>query len=384
MKILHVTQSLDPSWGGIARVVPMLAERLAAAGDRCRIAVLQGGRFGSPQATPGVEVLAFNARPKSRLGRSREFDWRIASLVEDADVVHLHGLWAGQNWSAGRAARRIGRPLVITPHSMMMPWAWRRSWWKKRPAGWLFEHENLRTAACLHALADAEAAHMRALGFNLKIEVIPNGLEMREFEALPASDGLEARFPETRGRKWVLFLGRIAEQKGIIPAMQACFDILSAGDGWQLVIAGPDEFGLQKAATAAVARKGLNDRVTFTGMLSRQEVLAALGRSAMLLQPSLSEGLSMSILEALAAGLPVLVSGACNMPEIEEQGAGRVAEPRRRAIGSALKEMVKLTEAERRAMGKRGRELARKRFDWSVLIPRYRQMYYRAADRVGA
>ncbi len=116
----------------------MLASRLAAAGDTCRIAVLDGGRFGKAQGVEGVEVLGFEPHPTCRLGRSKAFDRRIGDLVREADVVHLHGLWSGQNWSAGKAARKQGTPLVMTPHSMMMPWAWRRSAWKKRPIGWLF------------------------------------------------------------------------------------------------------------------------------------------------------------------------------------------------------------------------------------------------------
>ncbi|MFQ5430593.1 MAG: glycosyltransferase [Phycisphaerae bacterium] len=375
MRILHITQSLDPNWGGIARVLPMLAAELAAAGDTCRMAVLRGGRFGTPCEPTGVEVLAFAAEKAGGLGRSAGFDREIDDLVRDADVVHLHGLWAGQNWSAGRAARRQRRPLIITAHNMMMPWAWRRSWWKKRPIGWLFEHRNLRKAACLHALAEGEAAAMRELGFNPNIEVIPNGLHPAEFETPPSAEALERRFPECRGRRWVLILGRIAEQKGIVPAMQACFDVLSAGGDWHLVVAGPDEFGLRPMLEAAVHRKGLADRVTFAGMLSREEVAAALGRASVLLQPSLSEGLSLSILEAMAAGLPVLISDACNMPEVGACDAGRIVEPNRRHIAPALRELVGLTDEQRREMGARGRDLVRAQFDWAVLIPRYRQMY---------
>jgi glycosyltransferase involved in cell wall biosynthesis len=117
------------------------------------------------------------------------------------------------------------------------------------------------------------------------------------------------------------------------------------------------------------------DRVTFTGTLNRQEVLACLGRSSILLQPSLSEGLSMTIIEALAARLPVLISNACNMPEVAEHRAGYVVEPQRRSIAGALRELISLPDEERRAMGDRGRELVEVRFDWTRLIPKYRQMY---------
>lgn len=378
--ILHVVQSLDPAWGGIARVLPELAAELSAAGAPCRIATLCGDRFGTPPKVPGVEVLPFAANPGSRLGKSGEFCRQVAALVGEADVVHLHGLWTAQNQAVGAAARRLGKPYIMTPHSMMMPWAWRRSWWKKRPIGWLFEHRNLRRAACLHALAEGEAEHMRALGFNDCIVVIPNGLRVRDYADLPSADELITRRPEMRDRRWLLFLGRIHPQKGIVPMLRACFDLLAAASDWHLVIAGPDEVGMQSMLEAAIARKGLSDRVTFTGMLSRKDVLACLGRATLLIQPSMSEGLSLSILEGLAAGLPMLISTECNLPEVAHRGAGLVVPPTRSEIARGLRRLIPLSDAERAEMGRRGRELAAERFDWAGLIPRYRRMY---AEAVG-
>ncbi|RIK65228.1 MAG: hypothetical protein DCC65_12945 [Planctomycetota bacterium] len=379
MKILHVVQSLSPEWGGIARVVPMLASGLCSAGDNCRIATLSGGRYGSPPHVSGVEVLTFAAPDSSRLGRSSDFARRIGDLVRDADVVHLHGLWTGQNWATGKAARRAGRPYIMTPHSMMMPWAWKRSRWKKLPAGLLFEHANLRRAACLHALADGEAEHMRRLGFNDRITVIPNGLHVAEYDRLPAADGLEARYPQWKGHKLLVMIGRISPQKGIVPGMQACFDNFPVAKDWHLVVAGPDEFGIRRMLEAAITRKGMTERVTFTGMLAPEEVRALLGRASLLIQPSLSEGLSMSILEALAAGVPVLISDACNMPEVQSAGAGRVVAPLRAAVAKALREIVSAGEEALREMGRRARALAREKYDWAALLPKYREMYERVA-----
>lgn len=375
MKILHTIQSLDPAWGGIAAVLPELAANLVRAGYECRIATLAGGRYGNPPPIDGVDVRSFTAPDRSALGRSRDFDACIGDLVREADVVHVHGLWTGQNRSTGSAARKIGRPYVVTPHSMMMPWAWGRSRWKKLLAGWAFEHRNLRRAALLHALADGEADHVRALGFNDRIVVIPNGLDVSSFDDPPAPDELERRFPQMKGRRLLLFLGRLSPQKGIIQGMKACLDALPAAKDWHLTVAGPDPMGMRPMLEAAVGRKGLAGRVTFTGMMERRDVRALLARASLLLQPSLSEGLSMSILEALAAGLPAIVSPACNLPEVEEARAGVIVEPHRADIAAALRRLVQTDEAELRAMGRRARGLAREKYDWSVLIPRYQAMY---------
>lgn len=374
LRILHVVQSLDPAWGGIARVLPELAAGLTQHGVRSIVATLAGGRYGAPADISGVDVRPFVASD-GRLGRSAAFARAITSLVNDADVVHLHGLWTYQNWKAAAAARSKGKPYVVSPHSMMMPWAWQRSRLKKRFAGWLFEHRNLRRAACLHALAEGEARHMRELGFNERIEIIPNGLWPQHYASLPAADDLIAAHPQLAERRWMLFLSRIHPQKGIVPLMQACLDEARSATNWQLVVAGPDEIGLRRVLEAAVARKGLTDRVTFLGMLDRRQVLAALGRASAFLQPSFSEGLSMSILEAAAAGVPPLISPACNLPEVAECGAGLIVEPERRAIASGLRKLLELDEPRRAAMGEAARRMVRERFSWEALLPRYAAWY---------
>lgn len=380
MRILHIVQSLDPAGGGIARVVPDLAAELARAGEQCRIATLVGGRFGNPPEVPGVEVLKFPPNGTGSLGRSREFNSRITDLIREADVVHLHGLWSGQNWAAGAAARQLRRPCVISPRGMMMPWAWNRGWWKKRPFGWLFEHRNLRQAARLHVVSESEAAAVRALGFNDRITCISSGLHVADYANLPPADEVLARWPELQGRKCLLFMGRIHPQKGIIQAMQACFDVLAAGSDWHLIIAGPDEIGLRAMLEAAITRKGLSNRVTFTGLLTRREVQAVLGGVRLLLQPSQGESLSMSILEALAAGVPVAISAACHMPEVETRDAGRIVEPTRGGIARVLRKLLTQDDQALQAMGRRGREMVAERFDWSRLLPQYQQMYREVAN----
>lgn len=380
IKVLHVVQSLDPTWGGIARVVPELAAGLVSVGVESRIATLAGGRYGTPPANTSVPVLTFSASDGA-LGRSPDFNRAIHNLAAEADVVHLHGLWQDQNRSAGSAARKLGRAYIMTPHSMMMPWAWRQSAWKKRPIGWLFEHRNLRRAARLHALAGGEAEHIRKLGFNRNIETIPNGIWPRDFANLPSAAPLFARFPQLQGKHLLLFLSRISIQKGIVPLLQACFDAAPAGSDWRLVIAGPDSKGIRGMIEAAVRRKGMKDHVVFTGMLSRPDVSALLAAAEIFAQPSLSEGLSISILEAMAAALPVVISPACNLPEVATADAGRVVEPQRRPIAAALRELMALSRDERRAMGDRARQLVNEQFNWERLLPRYAAMYEAIAAR---
>lgn len=390
-RILHIVQSLDPSWGGIARVLPELAIRLSAAGATSLIAALAGGRYGAPPALDGLTVRTFSAS-QGRLGRSRPFRDAAAELVRGCDVVHLHGLWTHQNWCAGSAARGAGRPCVMTPHSMMMPWAWRRSHWKKQLAGRVFEFRNLRRAALLHALSAGEAEYMRLLRFNPRIEVIPNGIDLARIDARAESPGsdspvaeLESMHPELAGRRWLLFSSRIHPQKSVRAVVDGWLDVaLGAGAAeaadMQLVLAGPDETGMVPELESLAAVRGGRARITFVGMLGRDAVAAAMRRATFLVQPSESEGLSMSILEALAAGLPVLISPDCNMPEVAADGAGIVVAPRREDVAAAVQRIAQMRPEHRSQMSAAARRMA-ERFDWKGLIPRYIEMYERVAAR---
>ncbi|MEE8168964.1 MAG: glycosyltransferase, partial [Phycisphaerae bacterium] len=328
-------------------------------------------RYGPPPPLD-VDVRTFPAWP-GRFGFSAAFRREADDLVRGADVVQLHGLWTHQNACAGRVARRSGKPYIMTPHSMMMPWAWRRSSWRKRPAGWLFEHRNLRRAAWLHALSEGEAGHIRALRFNERIEVIPNGIDLDEFTP---PTGAPSSAPTERRR--MLFVSRIHPQKGVEAMVRGCLPVLRDHPDWTLEIAGPDEVGLQRDLEDEVRRAGRERQVAFLGMLKRSDVLAAMHRAAFLIQPSLSEGLSVSILEAMAARLPVIISPECNLPEVADADAGRIVAPEAGAIESAVRELVGMSDMGRRAMGKTGRRVIAERFSWESLLPRYRDLYEQA------
>jgi glycosyltransferase involved in cell wall biosynthesis len=346
MQILHVAPSPDQSCGGIGRDVSALMVELVKGGDQCQIC---------------------------------DEPSQIGGLARSCELLHLHGLWSPLTRAAAKTARSLKKPYVISTHGMMHPGEWAAGRWRKLPAGVMYQHGDLRRAACLHAFSEAEAGHIGTLGFNASIRTIPLGVNVAEFQEPPSPQPLMEKFPELEGTRWVLILGRIDQQKGIVPAMQACFDVLGKADGWHLIVAGPDESRIQPMLQAAIGRKGLGKRVTFTGLLSPGEARAALGRASLLLQSSITEGPCMSIIEALAAGKPVIISDACDMPEVAKIGAGRSVPPIRIAIASMLREVVAMSEAALQEMGRKARDLALERHDWSKVIPQYREMYAAAA-----
>ncbi|NJL07916.1 MAG: glycosyltransferase, partial [Methylacidiphilales bacterium] len=205
-----VIMSLSRAAGGVVVPVRAIAERARARGGRAHAYGLSDSALAEDAPlwgnTPIAAVEPMLSRP---FALAPALD--RALRASDHDLLHLHGLWdypsiAVSNWRA-----RTGRPVMISPHGMLDPWALRNSAWKKKLALALYERRNLEGAACLHALTESEAASIRALGLSNPVALIPNGVD------LPPPDSSRPR-PAVLGnddRAVMLFLGRLHPKKGL-------------------------------------------------------------------------------------------------------------------------------------------------------------------------
>lgn len=310
------------------------------------------------------------------------FAWapsQLASLLDARlDALHVHGLWTSQSWRALRWARQSGRPYIVSPHGMLDPWALRRSAAAKRLASWLFETRLLTRAACLHALCPEEGAAIRAHGYRGALCEIPPAVEPpAPDESAPAPPAWAGSVEP--GRSMLLYLGRLHPKKGL-PALVAGWAEArrrspALAGGWQLVLAGWDQ-GSHAAELSKLARdSGAADSVSLVGPAFGGERLAAYRAARAFVLPSLSEGLPLTVLEAWTHGLPVLMTQACHLPEGFEAGAALRIAPAPDGISRALHELLALSDAERRAMGERGRQLVARRFSWDVVATRFLALY---------
>lgn len=278
-----------------------------------------------------------------------------------AEVVHQHGIWLDDQWAALQWQKRTGRPVVLSPHGMLDPWAVRNAAWKKRIVGALFANESLRKATCLHALCRSELDAIRAYGLENPVAVIPNGV------ALPNlfSENLKPRTEKPT----LLFLGRIHPKKGLKELIEAWSQ---TPVGWRLVIAGWDDGGYEQGLRAQAA--GL-DAIEFVGPKFGQEKEALLRSADAFVLPSFSEGLPMSVLEAWSYGLPVAMTDFCNLPEgFQADAAVRIA-PDPESIAQGLAQLAGMTERGRAEMGARGRALVERKFSWPGIAESMRQVY---------
>jgi poly(glycerol-phosphate) alpha-glucosyltransferase len=377
--ILHVTSWLDARNGGIPPVIRALQREQIKAGWSARVAALSGPPVGD--LPPGHADLVGATAGPAALGYSPELRRAVFSLQPRAGIVHTHGMWMYPGRLARKYAAATGAPLVISPHGMLEPWALQNSRWKKRLAGWLFENKNLRRAACLHALCAPEVESFRSFGLRNPVAVIPNGVDLTGFADPPPRSRIEARFPVLKGRNWILFLSRIHLKKGL-PHLLRAWAAQRTKDGnnrnpsdWRLVIAGPDELGHTDEMRRLSGELKINDEIVFTGPLQGEEKMAALAGATAFVLPSFSEGFSMAILEAAAAGLPVLLTPQCNFPELARAGGGIEVDPNADSCAAGLKRLFAMSEAERRDMGARGRRLVTEQYTWAGQSARMLAVY---------
>ncbi|MBN1287663.1 MAG: glycosyltransferase [Anaerolineae bacterium] len=208
----------------------------------------------------------------------------------------------------------------------------------------------------------------------VSVSVIPNGVHLADFDALPPRDVFRARHAIPDDAPLVLFLGRLHRRKGVHILIEALAD----APGVWLAAAGPDA-GARGELGALAARLGAAGRVVFTGFLGGADKLAALAAADGFALAAVGEGLSMAALEAGAAGLPLLLSEGCYMPEVAEAGAGEVLSYAPAGWAAALR---RLTDAGRRAsMGRAARRLVEARFTWPAVLDRLEAFYEEIVNR---
>ena len=141
------------------------------------------------------------------------------------------------------------------------------------------------------------------------------------------------------------------------------------------MLAGPDVEDTRASLEQLVSELNLGASVTFTGMLRGEDKWDALAAAGLFVLPSHSEGCSVSVLEAMGMGCPVLVTHACHVPEVEQAQAGWTIEPRVNEIRGALEEFFRMPQGPAQARGANGRKLVQARYGWNTVGRQMAEVY---------
>jgi glycosyltransferase involved in cell wall biosynthesis len=389
--ILHVTPYYAPAWayGGVPRAVTQLARAQARRGHR--VLVLTTDTLSPSRRTAarreqldGVDVTrvrnASNA-VRGRLNLSTPIGLGVTVrrlLHEEAiGLVHCHELRTVETLCTAVLARRLGVPVVCSPHGTLPYETGRRA--AKRLWDRLVGPRLLARIDQVVALTTAEAEDAQALWAALgvplaggRVAIAPNGVDVEELAALPPRDAARRRWSLGAGPV-ALFLGRLAPRKGVALLLDAFARVARRVPDARLLLAGPDG-GMGRRVAEQVRELDLTGHVLAAGLLAGHDRLAALAAADLFVLPATGEGLPVSALEAMAAGLPVVLTPGCHLVEAERAGAGVVVPAAVEPLADAMAGL--LTDPERRAtMGRRARELVHDRYTWSHVVTQLDAIY---------
>ena len=323
-----------------------------------------GDRHSSSVTFPEKVVLSTNEEaliPRLGVPSTAGFSRILLRAVWEADVVHIHEIWHFPQVLSALAARARGTPFVLTPHGELKPWPFRQLRILKAIAWHTYQRRILAAAQGLHVLTAEEKGSVSQMGITTRMRVIPNGVDIERIEqSLRAVTDSEKRGLDLQ-RPYILYVGRIAVGKGLNTLIDAFAAVSKLLPEYSLVIIGPDRSGLWESLKARAERLGIGGRVIYLGFIDEPMKFLFLANAALYVLPSISEGLSISLLEALACGTPVIASEGCNVPEIETSGAGRVVTPTETGLS---RELLELLGDQRliRSMGRNAKVLAKNQF----------------------
>jgi glycosyltransferase involved in cell wall biosynthesis len=369
MKILEIISSVNPAGGGPIEGIKQLAAFNMARGHHIELASLD-----APDS-PYLGTLTMQFHPLGPALGGYAYSPRFVPWLRrnaaNYDAVVVNGLWQYSSFGAWRALRGTSTPYVVFTHGQLDPWFKRHYPLKhlKKCLYWPWaEYRVLRDAQAVLSTCLEEAKLVRKSFWPFPDNGVvvgygtagPNGDPKAEREAFLG------RFPELRGKRLAVFLGRLHPKKGCDLLIQAFAQALAKDPAWRLVMAGPDQTGWQPELTALAKKLKIADRITWTGMVDGDVRWGTLRAAEVFVLPSHSENFGIVVAEALACGVPVLISDRVNIwREIVADGAGLVASDSLAGTARLLQTWTGMSPSEQDRLRSRTVECFRKNFEVS-------------------
>ena len=365
LKILQLVHTLDPSVGGVAASVLALSRGLARRGHKLDIVVLDDSA--SPWlADIALPIHALGAGLTSYRYSSKLLPW-LKKQGGDYDRVIVNGIWQYLSFAAWRRYAGSSIPYYVFPHGMLDPW-FKETFPLKHLKKWLYwpwaEYRVLRNAAAVIFTSEEERSQARKSFwlYRCREKVSPLGVEAPPISSNAKSEFL-SRYPQLQNTRIFLFLGRLHPKKGCDMLLEA-FAQMRSNDSISLILAGPDQVGWESDLRRQVTRLNLTNRVVFTGMLEGSMKQGAFANAEAFVLPSHQENFGISVVEALAARVPVLISNRVNIwPEIEADRAGYVESDDLAGTTRLLQRWIDTAPAEREMVRENARRCFEQRFE---------------------
>jgi glycosyltransferase involved in cell wall biosynthesis len=367
MRILHSISSADPAGGGPIEGVKQLGRINTANGHDVEVVSLDAPDapflkdFPLPIHPLGPGMLKYRFSP-------RYISWLRANIGY-YDMVIVNGIWGYNGFGVWKVLHGSSTPYVVFTHGMLDPW-FKRTFPLKHLKKWLYwpwaEYRVLRDASAVLFTCEEERVLARQSFwlYSAKEMVVNYGTASPPKNHEAQEREFVSRFPNLRGKRLILFMGRIHPKKGCDIAIKAFAAVLASDPSWHLVMAGPDQAGWVSSLESLASQLQIADRITWTGMVSGNLKWGIIRASEALFLPSHQENFGIVVAEALACGVPTLISDKVNIwREVEADGAGFVAPDDLGGSSMLLKKWSALDSDQRTSMRSRARQSFERRFE---------------------
>ena len=385
MKILHVIPTFAPAWryGGPIVAALGLTRELARHGHEVTVFTTNADGSGvldvptrRPVPVDGVDVWYFPLERPRWYYFSRPLGRALRERVAEFDITHIHSIFLWPTTIAAFWCRRRRVPYIIRPSGSLDPELLTKSYqrWavslpstvRKRVYLNTVGKWDLNGASGIHFTSRGEMEASRGQRLRPQKYVLPFGVDPAPDESDADLPPLRRKHPELGGKKVVLFLSRLDPGKGLDLLIPALGSIASEGRDFALVVAGSGAMAYERSVASLAAKHGLRERTVFLGFVEGEHKWSVLRDADVFVLPSYHENFGFAVLEAMAAGLPVVISNRVNIhQEVNAAGAGIVTGLDSKEIAAAVDRLLG-NDGLREDMGMAASGLVRREYSWAV------------------
>ena len=387
-RILHCISSVNPVGGGPIEGLKQLSAVNQRHGHTVEVLSLDD------PADPWVRDCPL---PCHAVGPTRIWGWRhtprlvpwLRAHAHEYDAVIVNGIWQYHAFGVWRALHKLPVPYFVFTHGMLDPW-FKRTYPLKHLKKWLFwpwaDYRVLRDAAAVLFTCEDERRLARQSFWLYRCDeyVVSYGTSAPPEGTQRQREAFQRAFPELDGKRLLLFLGRVHEKKGPDLLFDAFARLRSLEPQLMkdvhIVMAGPADHEHGQAMQARARDLGLQDAVTWTGMVSGDIKWGAFRCADAFVLPSHQENFGIAVAEAMACGVPVLISNQVNIwREIQQAEGGYVDQDTVMGTERLLRRWLTTPPERWQAMRDNARECFQSRF----LIDRTAESFIEAMELFG-
>ncbi|MFB2833808.1 glycosyltransferase [Floridanema evergladense] len=379
MKVLHVIPSISPTLGGPTQVVLNLVKALRECKIEAEI-VTTNDNVDVPlyQCVEYAQVPVWFL-PKSSLSLKEYFfspaitKW-LWQNIRNYDILDNHYLFSYASTCAGAIARWQKIPYTVRTMGQLAPWALAQSQRKKQIYSLLIERHNLNRAAAIHCTSEGEVKDVRNFGIKTPTVTLPLGV--KQPETLPdAKQKIRDKYQINSTIPIVLFLSRLHYKKRPDLLIRSLEKLAFNQTQFHLILAGTGEPEYLQYLQKLVLDSGLIAQTTFSGFVTGKDKDLLLQGSDIFVLPSFSENFGIAVAEALANGLPVIITPDIQIaPEISRANAGLIVAGEEETIANAIAQLISTPE-QRYQLAENGKKLVKERYSWNAIAYQLTEAY---------